>query len=78
MLVFDRVKGVANENHTSSLTARLRSLSEVNGGVVVPNVPVKMATDEFLNARLTLCVQVLKLVHCGELFEVEAIGSDDV
>lgn len=37
-----------------------------------------MSPDELLDSVLALSVEVLKLVHGGELLDVEAVGSDDV
>lgn len=40
--------------------------------------PVEMSPDEFLNSILALSMEVLKLVHGGELLNIEPVRSDDV
>lgn len=40
--------------------------------------PVEVSPDELLNSILALSVEVLKLMHGGELLYVEPIGSDNV
>ena len=37
-----------------------------------------MAPDEFLYSILALSMEVLKLVHSGELLNIEPVRSDDV
>lgn len=37
-----------------------------------------MSPDEFLNSILALSMEVLKLVHGGELLNIEPVRSDDV
>lgn len=37
-----------------------------------------MPSDELLNARLALGVEVLKLVHGGELFHIQTVRSHDI
>lgn len=40
--------------------------------------PVEVSPDELLNPILALSVEVLELVHSGELLHVEPVRSDDV
>lgn len=37
-----------------------------------------MSPDEFLNSILALSMEVLKLVHGGELLNIEPVRGDDV
>lgn len=37
-----------------------------------------MSPDEFLNSILALSMEVLELVHGGELLNIEPVRSDDV
>lgn len=40
--------------------------------------PVEVSPDELLDPILALSMEVLKLVHGGELLHVEPVGSDNV